>query len=69
MLFASLSSLVAALPTLQVSPNGRSLVTPTGIPVFLLGDSAWAISKLSNQEVDKYLDDRVKKGFNCIIVS
>jgi len=53
---------------IQVSPDGRFLSQPDGEPFFLLGDWAWELFKNpNNSEVDRYLDDRARKGFTVIV--
>ncbi|MBO7271101.1 MAG: DUF4038 domain-containing protein [Bacteroidales bacterium] len=55
---------------LQVSENGRYLVHEDGEPFFWLGETAWLLtSRLLREEVDFYLRDRDKKGYNVIQVS
>ncbi|WP_340114642.1 glycoside hydrolase family 140 protein [Maribellus mangrovi] len=55
------------LPLLKVSENNRYLMTEDGDPFFWLGDTGWLLfGKLSREEADKYLQDRVEKGFNVI---
>ncbi len=52
---------------LRVSDNKRFLVTKEGKPFFWLGDTAWELfHRLSREEADKYLKDRVEKGFTVI---
>jgi hypothetical protein len=54
---------------LETSDNGRHLVLDDGTPFFYLADTAWTLFKrLSRQEVEEYLDDRVRKGFTTIQV-
>jgi len=54
---------------LKVSPNSRYLVDQNGTPVPIFGDAAWeAIQNLTITEVRTYLDDRVAKGFNAVIM-
>jgi hypothetical protein len=62
-----------ALPSLQVSSNGRYLVTAGGEPFFWLGDTAWrmihkaSLEDQSNQpSVKRYLAARRDLGFNVI---
>ncbi|MCB0638557.1 MAG: glycoside hydrolase family 140 protein [Lewinella sp.] len=56
-------------PRLQVSDNGRFLMTETGEPFFWLGDTGWLLfAKLDRAEAARYLDDRAAKGFNVIQV-
>lgn len=55
------------LGRLRVSKNGRFLVREEGKPVFLLGDTAWALPwKLNRNELIDYLDHRQKQRFNQI---
>ena len=55
---------------LQVGPTHRYLVDRRGEPVWLQGDTAWSlISGLTENQVEQYLVDRQKKGFNAIIVN
>ena len=52
---------------LQVSDNGRFLVHENGEPFFWLGETAWLLtSRLQREEIDFYLKDRAKKGYNVI---
>jgi hypothetical protein len=54
---------------LRVSENGHYLMTRDGRPFFWLGDTGWLLfSKLKQRQVERYLDDRKKKGFNVIQV-
>jgi hypothetical protein len=56
-------------PQLKVSENHRFLMDSEGKPFFWLGDTGWLLfSKLTREEAEKYLDDRVRKGFNVIQV-
>jgi hypothetical protein len=57
-----------SLPRLKVSKNGRFLVTEDGKPFFWLGDTAWFIMRLSDDEIRYYLSNRVRKGFTGIQV-
>ncbi len=57
------------LPTLKVSENQRFITNTSGDPFFWLGDTAWLLfSKLSREEANQYLDDRVEKGYNVVQV-
>ena len=59
----------AKMPLLKVSENGRFLMDENGNPFFWLGDTGWLLfSKLTREEAEKYLDNRVEKGFNVIQV-
>lgn len=55
------------LPLLRVSADGRYLTNAAGKPVFLFGDTAWGLAtRLTNEEVIQYLEDRRKKGINAL---
>lgn len=55
------------LPRLMVSENKRYLTTENGEPFFWLGDTGWLLfKKLNREQTEKYLDDRMQKGFNVI---
>ena len=50
-----------------VSENHRFLQHEDGTPFFYLGDTAWELfHRLSREEADTYLSDRVSKGFTVI---
>jgi hypothetical protein len=67
--FAAACSAKAAFP-LAVAPGGRYLVDSAGAPFLIQGDSAWSlIAQLRRDDVDRYLADRRKRGFNTILVS
>lgn len=52
---------------IEVSPNGRYLVTPSGEPFFWLADTGLSIfARLTREEADFYLRDRAQKGFTVI---
>jgi len=58
-----------SMPLLAVSENQRFLITENGEPFFWLGDTGWLLfSKLDRNEAEKYLDNRIEKGFNVIQV-
>jgi len=58
------------LPLLKVSENGRYFQDENGHPFFWLGDTDWLIfTKLTREEVDLFMDNRVEKGFNVLQVS
>ena len=71
--YAVLSALLclgaAPLSPLRVSDNGHFLVTQDGTPFFWLGDTAWSLTKLSNDDIRLYLADRAAKGFTGIQVT
>ncbi|TKC10119.1 DUF4038 domain-containing protein [Pedobacter polaris] len=55
--------------SLQISENGRYLMTGDGKPFFWIGDTGWLLfSRLTREEAVQYLDDRKQKGFNVIQV-
>ncbi|MGN9810206.1 apiosidase-like domain-containing protein [Micromonospora sp. BQ11] len=54
---------------LKVSSNARHLVDANNQPFLLAADTAWfALENLTDAEVDTYLDNRVAKGFNTVMV-
>jgi hypothetical protein len=67
-----LTELLAAPPAkptrLKVSASGRFLVQEDGSPFFWLGDTAWFIMRLSDDEIRYYLANRARKGFTGIQV-
>jgi len=66
-LILSGSLVVADLPQLRVSEDGRYLATTHGSPFFYLGDTAWELfHRLDREEADLYLRDRAAKGFNVV---
>jgi len=55
---------------LKKSATGRFLIDQKEKPFLVLGDSAWSlIAQLGDKEIDQYLDDRAKRGFNSLIVN
>lgn len=65
-----LSSAAAAVFPLKAADNGRFLVDQQGEPFLVVGDTAWSlIAQLSAEDIDRYLDDRQRRGFNSIIVN
>lgn len=54
---------------LQISANGRYFTTEEGKPFFWLGDTGWLLfNKLTREQANTYLEDRMQKGFNVIQV-
>lgn len=54
---------------LTVSENGRFLATGDNKPFFWLGDTGWLLfTRLTREEVEKYLENRKQKGFNVVQV-
>ncbi len=53
--------------TLRITENGHFFEFQDGTPFFWLGDTAWEIFvRLKKEEIEKYLENRKKKGFNVI---
>ena len=58
---------MTTLPRITVSENRRFLVTETGAPFFWLADTNWEIfHRLTIEEVEFFLKNRQRKGFNVI---
>jgi len=52
---------------LEVSQNGRYLITQDGSPFFWLADTAWELlHRCDRSEIDAYLKKRKSQGFNVI---
>ncbi len=68
LLFVSTFGMAAeSLPRLQVSENGRFLVTDDGQPFFWLGDTAWELfHRLNREDVTRYLQNRADLGYTVI---
>ena len=50
-----------------VSPNGHYLQYEDGTPFFWLGDTGWELfHRLNYKEIERYLDNRSRKGFTVI---
>jgi hypothetical protein len=55
---------------LKVSTNRRHLVDQNDAPILIHGDTAWSlIAGLTASEVEEYLANRQRKGFNALIVN
>ena len=55
---------------LKAAGNGPFLIDQKGEPFLVVGDTAWSlIAQLSEEDIDRYLEDRRKRGFNSIIVN
>jgi len=55
---------------LRRAPGRRYLEDQTGRPFLLQGDAAWSIvAQLGKDDVEAYLEDRRRRGFNAIIVN
>src|SRR5574342_261879 len=60
----------AAVFPLKTADNGRFLTDQRGEPFLVVGDTAWSlIAQLSDEDIDRYLEDRQRRGFNSIIVN
>ncbi|HAZ04929.1 MAG: hypothetical protein A2W90_03740 [Bacteroidetes bacterium GWF2_42_66] len=71
--FISFTASGQKLPKLEVSNNHRYLVqydgTKEGKPFFYVGETGWELfTRLTNTEVEKYLQVRKAQGFNVIMV-
>jgi hypothetical protein len=54
---------------LHVEPGKRYLVDAAGQPFFMNGDSPWLLMvEPTREEVETYLEDRRRKGFNALLV-
>ena len=55
---------------LHLEAGKRHLVDAEGKAFLLNGDTAWSlVAELTREEVDAYLEDRRRKGFNAILVN
>jgi Protein of unknown function (DUF4038)/Putative collagen-binding domain of a collagenase len=55
---------------LTLSPGKRYLEDTHGQPFLIHGDAAWSlIADLTQEDVDRYLEDRHARGFNTLLVS
>lgn len=55
---------------LRVVSGKRHLVDQAGTPFLLVGDTAWSlVVQLKEEGVDRYLDDRQRRGYNAILVN
>jgi uncharacterized protein DUF4038/collagenase-like protein with putative collagen-binding domain len=54
---------------IRINSSGRFLEDQAGHPVLLVGDAAWSgIIQLTSAQMDTYLQDRIARGFNTVIV-
>ena len=57
------------LPPLRIASNQRFFVDGQDRPIFILGDTAWAlVMRLKREEITAYLEHRRSQGFNAIAV-
>jgi hypothetical protein len=55
---------------LKRGEDGHLLVDQKGEPFLVVGDSPWSlIVQPSEADIDRYLDDRARRGFNALIVN
>jgi len=55
---------------IRVSSDHRHVIDATGMPFLIHGDMPWSlISALTDDEVERYLENRREKGFNSIVVN
>jgi len=55
---------------LKKSENGRFVVDQKGRPFLVVGDSAWSlIVQPREEDIDRYLADRARKGFTAVLVN
>lgn len=65
-----LPSASAAEFPLKTVDNGRFLIDQKGEPFLVVGDTAWSlIAQLVEDDIDHYLSDRQRRGFNSIIAN
>lgn len=59
---------VTAESLFPLAVSGRRLVSPTGRPFLLVGDTPWSIAvQLTHEQIDRYLDHRRAVGVNAIL--
>lgn len=59
----------AQAPLLKVGPDKHHLVDEAGTPFQLRGEAAWCLPvQLTREQAVTYLDDRMAKGFNALMV-
>lgn len=64
---SSMTAAAAVRGRLKVSENRHYLQYEDGTPFFYLGDTAWElIHRLNREEVDRYMENRARKGFTVI---
>jgi len=51
---------------LQISDNKHGFVLEDGSPFFWLGDTAWVLFMVSEEDIEFYMADRASRGFNVI---
>jgi hypothetical protein len=66
--FATSSALTDYKSKFRVSANRRYIVDENGKPFFIMGDTPWFVQKLKIDDARLVLDDRLKKGFNSLLL-
>jgi hypothetical protein len=65
--FSAVSQTGTSHGRVVISPNGHYLQYEDGTPFFWLGDTGWELfHRLNYKEVERYLDNRSRKGFTVI---
>jgi hypothetical protein len=65
--FSAVSQTGTSHGRVVVSPNGHYLQYEDGTPFFWLGDTGWELfHRLNYKEIERYLDNRSRKGFTVI---
>jgi len=55
---------------LRVAPAQRCLAGADGRPFLVHGDTPWSLAaQLTREQIERYLDDRRRKGFNAVLVN
>jgi hypothetical protein len=55
---------------IHISPDHRHAVDQTGSPFLIHGDMRWSlISGVTEEEAERYLENRRRKGFNASVVN
>ena len=66
----SVLALCAGPYPIRVSPDHRHVVDQSGQPFLVHGDMPWSlISGVTEEEAERYLENRRQKGFNSIVVN
>ena len=69
MLLAAAAADRPAFP-IKIHSSGRYFVDSTQKPFFIQGDTPWSIThNLTYEEAVRYMEDRIKRGFNAFMVS
>jgi hypothetical protein len=69
-LACGITALGSGLYPVRVGPDHRHLVDQRGAPFLIHGDMPWSlIVALTEEEAERYLENRRQKGFNSIVVN